>query len=273
MDIRFFQVNRQLVPYVAHIWIVESPGYRAGDIRTIVPNGRAKIVFPFRGTLRNGPLGGSMETNSVHTLWLLGPSDRPSVVDADGAFGVLSLEFHRGAAYRFVPMPIADLTNRVIPFDEGFGVAGRELQERLAQARDDQERVDRLQGFLLDVLNRIVPANLLVDHSMGLIQAKGGLLTVADLAKRLGYTSRHVSNQFDRCVGLGPKSFCEVVRFQNRFLGMDADGYYDQSHAIKEFKRFTGLSPGQYSRSENAFLNRFKRLTSDFYNRGGVDAE
>ena len=54
MRIRFFEPHPLLQPHVSQIWIVENhTGWRREDIKTIVPNGRMKIVFPYRAALLN----------------------------------------------------------------------------------------------------------------------------------------------------------------------------------------------------------------------------
>lgn len=268
LDILFYPVHPCLVPYVEHVWTVESEGYRTEDIRTIVPNGRVKIVFPYRGSLFHGAPGQPLSVTPQNTLWLLGPSNRPSIVDADGPFGVLSLEFRRGAAYRLFRPPMSELVNRVVPLPDIEGARGVLLQERLVEAKRNRERVDLLQAFLCQSLAGLVPADPILDHAVSFIHRRGGLATVEEVAKRLGYSSRYVAKKFERHVGLGTKTFSEVVRFQNRFLAApEPEGYFDQSHAIREFRRFTGWSPGRYDQATNEFLNRFQRLCSDFSNR------
>jgi hypothetical protein len=57
MKIRFFKPHAHLSTRVSQIWTVESPaGYTPDDIKTIVPNGRMKLVFPYRGSLLNGAI-------------------------------------------------------------------------------------------------------------------------------------------------------------------------------------------------------------------------
>ncbi len=78
MRLRFFQPDRLLRAHVAHIWIVESPdGWRPEDIKTIVPNGRMKLVFPYRGALLNAPVeSGPKKTGSEEPRkHAVGPGD------------------------------------------------------------------------------------------------------------------------------------------------------------------------------------------------------
>ena len=283
MRIRFFAPHPALSSHVSQIWIVESPtGWKSEDLKTIVPNGRMKIVFPYRGALLNATVTkaaarDSFQKNPENTLWVLGMSDRPSIVDSDGPFGVLSAEFYPGAAYPFFPHDLREMTNMVIPAGHVFGKRGAELEARLAEEPGDEGKVELLQQFLLRLLRDADRHDPIVGHAVSFIQESKGLITVSQLTEKLGYSQRYVAMKFDRFVGLGPKTLAEIVRFQNRFIRLTRFGpdggasdfdedYYDQAHFSKEFKRFSGLPPAAYAKATNEFLSLFHRRTSDSYN-------
>ena len=89
----------------------------------------------------------------------------------------------------------------------------------------------------------------------GKIQARP---TVREAAKDLGLSQRRFIQVFKEEVGLTPKLFSRIQRFQqtrslirlNRSLNWAAlaldFGYFDQSHLIREFLEFSGLSPADY---------------------------
>ncbi len=265
MRLRFFQPDRLLRAHVAHIWIVESPdGWRPEDIKTIVPNGRMKLVFPYRGALLNAPVESGpkkkpVQKNPENTLWVLGMSDRPWIVDSDGPFGVLSVEFFPGAAYPFFPHDLRTMTDQVIPAADVLGKAGRELQNGLSEEPSAEGKVALVQNFLLGFFKDLHYPDSVVSHAVSIIQARRGLVTISELTEKLGYSQRYVALKFDRFVGLGPKTLAEIVRFQNRFVSLTRfgsardpadfdDDYYDQSHFTKEFKRFSRSSPSSKRR-------------------------
>ncbi len=83
-------------------------------------------------------------------------------------------------------------------------------------------------------------------------------------------TKRYLDRLFQEHVGVSPKLLASILRFQEVYQGWMQDrsptffrdqwpaSYYDQSHFIKEFKRFTGFTPQQYT----AFVNEFGRAFS-----------
>ena len=85
-----------------------------------------------------------------------------------------------------------------------------------------------------------------------------GQLSIDELARYLGYSVRHVERIFKKYIGISPKEYSNLLRFQNTInlshikeennLTQLATffGYSDQSHFIREFKKFTTLKPKDY---------------------------
>lgn len=85
-----------------------------------------------------------------------------------------------------------------------------------------------------------------------------GTVSIKDISTETGYSECYVRRSFHEMHGISPKTFEKIVRFQNTLdemaqhkntafykLAQDS-GYYDQSHMVKEFKSFMGLTPENY---------------------------
>lgn len=82
--------------------------------------------------------------------------------------------------------------------------------------------------------------------------------TIAEVTRRVGLSPRRFIQVFKEEVGLTPKLFCRVRRFQKAirrvYRGETVDwadvalacGYFDQAHFIKDFRAFSGLTPAAY---------------------------
>jgi transcriptional regulator GlxA family with amidase domain len=91
------------------------------------------------------------------------------------------------------------------------------------------------------------------------IVEQSGQVRIDDLAFQAGFSARQLRRLFLEQVGLSPKHFCRVIRFQrslSRLPGRGrADwaqvavdcGYYDQAHFINEFRQFSGYTPGEFA--------------------------
>ena len=90
-----------------------------------------------------------------------------------------------------------------------------------------------------------------------------GLTTIKQLEKKTGYSKRYLDMLFKNHLGISPKKLATIQRFQHFYKHFEGDNidiydlYYDQSHFINEFKRYTGLTPHQYSKMNNDFGRHF----------------
>jgi transcriptional regulator GlxA family with amidase domain len=109
---------------------------------------------------------------------------------------------------------------------------------------------------------------------------KDGMIPIERLQKMAGISERQLERQFQTQVGLTPKFFSRLLRFQkvfkavmqNRNLGWSfiasECGYYDQAHFIHDFKSFSGQNPSAYFNEDHRMAEYFTRKNrmSDFYN-------
>ena len=124
-----------------------------------------------------------------------------------------------------------------------------------------------LQNFLIKQLEKSAP-DPIYDFCIRRISDSKGLITVAELEKKTGYTSRWLNKKFDGHLGTGPKNLSEIIRFKQFYQSYSTvpkiqklknsiyDYYYDQSHFIRAFKRFTGYAPTDLQDSANELATR-----------------
>ena len=103
----------------------------------------------------------------------------------------------------------------------------------------------------------------LISAAVAMINEAQGAMRIEDLTLRVGLSQSALERRFRKVVGASPKQFASTVRLHRVLdLGEDgtdftsiahAAGYYDQSHFIKDFKRFTGLPPTKFEKQINDF--------------------
>ncbi len=99
-----------------------------------------------------------------------------------------------------------------------------------------------------------------VRHACRLIAESHGDMTIDQLAREVWLSKRALEYQFQERVGLSPKLYSRITRFNTLLEGIhhhtEVDwqqivaeyNYFDQAHFIKEFKRFSGNSPAHLSK-------------------------
>jgi len=270
MNVSFTRPEQQLSPYVALIWVFESRfGVPLADSRLIVPDGRAKIIVPYRNSLC-AAVTTRLLSAKEHHIFLVGIQTHPTTIASTATeTGTIGIELTPKGLYHLFKLSMHEITNQMVSFEEVFGPPGARLQNRVGDAEDPKAKIALLQTALTHLLQQNEKEYALLDHTLDLLAGTHGMMRVQELAAHLGYTKRYLDRLFQEHVGVSPKSLASILRFQEVYQGwMQHQSppffrdqwpayYYDQSHFIKEFKRFTGFTPQQYTAITNEFGRAF----------------
>jgi AraC-like DNA-binding protein len=263
---RFISVTAHpmLSPYIAKMYVFESSGHLpVEDKKLIVPNANFKLTY----TWRNGMVarvGGWTFIQKENKLSLTGLIDSPVNLDPeqDAQTGTIVIEINPLGAYRFFPFSYAHVKNQIVELLDLIGHDAEKLESRLAEATTLDMKLQLLQQFLIKQLEKSA-SDPIYDFCIQRISDSKGLITVAELEKKTGYSARWLNKKFTEHLGTGPKNLSEIVRFKEfyqeystsikaqKFKGPIYDYYYDQSHFIRAFKRFTGFVPTDLQGSAN----------------------
>lgn len=151
--------------------------------------------------------------------------------------------------------PAGELASTVLPLDALLGRRAGEWLDRLRSAGTWGARFAVLDDVLLAALVDAPAPAAEVVQAWDCLTASGGRIEVNALARQVGWSRRHLTQQFQRELGLPPKVAGRVVRFDRarRLLTRPAPpgiaavaascGYYDQAHLTREFRELAGMSP------------------------------
>jgi AraC-like DNA-binding protein len=179
--------------------------------------------------------------------------------------------FRPGAAYPFFRPPASTTADLLVPLDELWGGDGRVMRERLLEARTPAAKFAALEAVLLARAPRPVTLDPAIGYAVSLLERGSA---VAAVAVRLGWTGKQLTRRFTERVGLTPKRFARVRRFQRLVHAVPLDGtadwarlaaehgYHDQAHLVHEFRAFSGLAPTAYAPRSAVDRNHVPFFTS-----------
>ena len=258
-----------LSQYIAKMWVFESSGrLPALDRKLIVPNANFKLTLTFRNGI-SACIANKTFTQSENKLSLTGLVDAPVTLDPqeDTQTGTIIIEFNPLGVYRLFHLSYTDVKNQIVELPDLIGNRAEKLQSQLAEAKTINLKLQLLQNFLIKQLEKAVP-DPIYDYCINRISFSKGLITVAQLEKETGYSSRWLHTKFSEHLGTGPKNLSEIVRFK-QFYHVYSTGvklqslkehiyqyYHDQSHFIRAFKRFTGFTPSDLQNSMNELATK-----------------
>ena len=256
-----------LSQFVENMWLVQ--GFEAAYSREkILPDGAIEMIFdldPEPKSIFEDEASEGFRT--VKKAWISGERTRYIVIGAETNESMIGIRFRPGGAYPFFRFPISELTESVTELDLIWGRLVDEIRDELQEIESPDERLLKLEWFLMQQVQRSLEPNRLITFAVHQLQHSPQFLAIRDLASMIGITQKHLISQFEKVVGLRPKSFARVCKFQKvvnlieeqneiewSAIALDC-GYYDQAHFIKEFQTFSGLNPSTYLKKRGDYLN------------------
>lgn len=239
----------RLLPYVKHIVILENEHSAAYKV---LPDTALVIGFQYSGRLSYIEQG---RETLLSTAGVTGLTNSCRVFSNTTGVGTVLVFFRENGAACLLRAPIHELFDESLSllhfFDRSFLA---ETEERLALCVNDHDRIRVVESFLIGQLRERTP-DLLVRQATEHIHASRGTIRIAELARLLHTSSSPLEKRFRQEVGASPKKFAMIVRARNVLAAMDQGkqqyaeyllGYYDQAHFIRDFKKFTSLTPEEY---------------------------
>lgn len=237
------QPHPALQSYIDAYWISEMTGHALHKTK-ILPDGCVDIIFNIEDDYRTE--AGTILMNS-EAIYLIGTMMRFKEYETAGKAKLLGIRFKPGAfSYFFKLSSLHEFTDQSI-----------ELKNI---ALPVIHRIDEYTPAYLDqfFLHKLSPPKYSIINIIKDIQEQNGQLRVSDIAKKHFTTPRQLERLFKNSVGVSPKDFISLVRYQfvslkikNNISGKCLaelafeSGYYDHAHLTKEIKRFTGSVPSQ----------------------------
>ncbi|RUO24345.1 hypothetical protein CWE09_10745 [Aliidiomarina minuta] len=227
-----------LRPFVSHYWLSLN---NQEKVHGVLPDGAVDVVVEIGKA--------DCQVN------IFGTTTSRAELPLDIGTHYLGIRFKPGQSRHFVDVRVSELTNAVQPV-EG------DLLEGLSNAVECvacSHLFARLDGVLLTHLNRQAPRRSRMDDVIRYLGTCHDLVPVSELADIYGKSRRQFERHFVEVVGLSPKLFTQVIRFQKAAWMLAhsplplaqvavALGYTDQSHFTHEFVRFYGESPSRVRR-------------------------
>lgn len=257
-----------LSDFIRRIWLCsDAPSHRR---ERILPSGTIELVVNLReDEIRIYDPSRPDRCTRLSGAIVSGPYSRFFVIDPLQHAAILGVHFKPGGAYPFLGAVANELADRHLDLETLWGWQAVELRERLCAAGTPAERFSLMEAALLARLRRPTQRHGAVPVALGAFEQMGTEVRVREVAEHVGLSQRRLIQVFAAEVGLTPKLYYRIRRFQRaRLLAQKATapdwarlavdcGYFDQSHLIRDFLAFSGLSPADYlrRRSEHVLPN------------------
>lgn len=190
-----------------------------------------------------------------------GAYDSYVLVETDAGAGGIQIDFTILGARLFLGIPLNELTNRAVALDDVFGRDGLDLTTALHDAPAWDDRFDLIDRAIARRMASARPLSREMRWTWDRIVETAGQVSIGSLSADLGWSRRRLVDRFREDIGLAPKVFARVLRFNHAVETLKAGdlrrlsdvaldcGYYDQAHFDRDFRAFAGVSPTELVRT------------------------
>lgn len=259
-----------LLTFINCFWSIEPDAdeVQPSSWDRTVPDGSLEFVVHLDEPMLRKSLDGfaAQESRTV----LIGQTTQPYLIAPAGRTRMLGVRFFPHTGFLFLDGPVAPFNDISVDLDAIFPRRMRLPVERAGNAGSITCAVRVLEHWCLQRLKAISTGRRdghFAQACRTILHKRGGL-SITGLAGDLGIGSRHLERVFLERSGIPPKLFARIIRFQHALGKLTGEaaalaavaqetGHADQSHFVREFRRFTGLAPREFMRERHPFTQHF----------------
>jgi AraC-like DNA-binding protein len=255
--------DQRLRPFVKCFYFYESQSSADYD-DTVYPSGNTEVIFNLGKGRWQAKRNDVFYTTPAVEVW--GQITKPLAIRSLGENVMLGVRFYPHSMAFFSRESLADLNNEVTDASMLFGSSVHTLHQQLLETPALPQRIALLEDYFLKqlvVTEKRYDKIKLVGNMVSTLAESTGNERITELSVRNKISSRYVTQLFSQYTGIQPKLLSKINRFQyslSLISSRDQDltsiaydaGYFDQSHFIREFKLFTGITPNAFATRASA---------------------
>ena len=197
-------------------------------------------------------------SDSTCRIFLAGPYTQKTNVPL-GHFELIIVHFRVGRMPNFTNISPCELVNTMIELPHIYDLDGDTIGDWLLRRKTTDLRKSLIEKILGNVNVSRVLSDKTYENAIALIDARDGQIQVGELARILNVSNRTLERKFRHILGIPPKKFAKLVRFQRVLEKLRSSsvsgnlidiayefGYADQAHFILDFNAMSGISPSSF---------------------------
>lgn len=257
-----------LSQYVKYYWSLDKClPINAEHTQRIVPSGLFELIFYFKSK----PESSDKNKPIADGLLISGQQKGYYDITIKDDLSLFAIYFYPHGLSMFLNLPLNELFNQSVPLKYILKDLVTELEEELYGTEILENRIAIIEQFLTRQFKKSEKRYQYnrIKHTVDIINNKKGVVDVEFLVSESCYSRKQFERTFSEIIGISPKQFLKVVRFQNAIYQKSkvaqlsltelahTCGYYDQAHMINDFKSLSGFTPKQFFTDCEPFSDYF----------------
>ncbi|THU40478.1 helix-turn-helix transcriptional regulator [Niastella caeni] len=259
-------------PALAHLvrhYLILDELQPVNSMHRLFADGNTGLVF----NLDNAALCAAGNSPAIYSCWLYGQVKTFHNLSVAGSINWIVVVLQPYGAHQLWGVPAMEWYNCFFPAVEIVGTRIDSIANALLNAKQLNERIRLLDNFLLQQVDQRTPPDPVIVQAVQHIIKQEGMVSVESLHQSLWVNERTLERKFKLHIGISPKRFTDIVRLNSSAKRMQRmkgkqpltgvayeSGYFDQAHFIKEFKKYTGITPQQYQAQARPLALNFLEL-------------
>ena len=235
-------------------------------IHRFFPDAHAYLIFELKGIPQNTYAEGNLVSGTYNKYWFSGNRTRPLMFDSGKGVEMMVLTIKNAFAYPLIGKPMDGLTNSVVQAEELLGEEINDLWIEINKCLIFSDKVRLIHNYLEGKITIDDTSRYWIGILDSLEKRYSEQIRISDLAEEVGLSQKSVINRFKNLIGITPKEFIQLKRFQKFIAALNHPeanltqlaidcGYFDQSHCIREFRNYTGVTPSNYLSRQTGYDN------------------
>lgn len=247
-------------------WIAEDDSTEE-KIEKIIPDGFPEIIFHYREPYF---IKLSDDWKFQAKQLLAGQITKHFFLKNTGVTGVLGIKMKPAALTELFNLHMSEYTDKVVELHSVLQNKLNELENIACADASNEKKIEEMDNWFKTVTAR---RNTQIENCIAMIFERNGMVTINELTSQVFVTERQLQRLFQKYIGLSPKFYTMIIRFNYIFslmqnknanwtnIALDS-GFYDSSHFTKNFKAFSDEDPSQYLFEEKTMANFFLQKKS-----------
>lgn len=266
MNYQTYKPHSDLQTIVKCYWTLEVPAQQDTQRQLILPDGCVDMCFILGDDIKR--YTDDKDFIIQPRQMLLGQITEQFYIEPTGYVDTFAIRFYPYGFANFIDLPLKELGNKETPLNKLFGDERvGQLSQEINKAKTTSDRICIIEKFLIDRLYSKATIDNIVKSTIDTMFSSKGSKPLNAILKNDLTKRRQLERNFAKQIGLSPKQLSKVIRLQatlqmllnkstETLTGIAYENeYYDQTHFIKDFKEFTGITPKEFLTDDKMVLS------------------